>query len=68
MPNDNFGKIRAGGTGGARGTIAPPIFLKVGEKVVFGTPNIYRLVLNAPQKVISTPNIAHLPPGLKIVR
>ena len=52
---------RAGGNGGA---IAPPIFLKIGEKVAFSTPNISRLVLNAPQKVISTPNISHLPPGL----
>ena len=55
---------RAGGTGGAGGAIAPPIFLKIGEKVAFSTPNISRLVLNAPQKVISTPNISHLPMSL----
>ena len=60
-------QIRAGGTGGAGGAIAPPIFLKIGEKVAFSTPNISILVLNAPQKVISTPNISHLPPGLQII-
>ena len=54
---------RAVGSGGA---IAPPIFLDVRKKVVFSTPNISRLVLYAPQKVISTPNIVHLPPGLYI--
>ena len=41
---------RAGGTGGAGGAIAPPIFLKIGEKVAFSTPNISRLVFNASQK------------------
>ena len=51
----------ASGTGGA---IAPPIFLKIGEKVAFSTPNISKLVLQSTQKVISTPNIVHLPPGL----
>ena len=56
--------IRAGGTGGAGGAIAPPIFLKVGEKVAFSTPNNSRLVLYAPDKAISIPNIVHLPPGL----
>ena len=52
---------RGGGTGGAT---APPIFLEIGEKVAFSTPNISILVLNTLQKVISTPNISHLPPGL----
>ena len=51
------------GTGGA---IAPPIFLKTSEKVALGTPNISRLVLNSQQKVISTPNIVHLPQGLSL--
>ena len=55
---------RAGGTGGAGGAVAPQIFLKIVEKVAFSTPNISRLVLNAPQKFISTPNILHLPTGL----
>ena len=52
---------RAGGNGGA---IAPPIFLKLRENVTFSTPNISRLVHGASRKVISTPNILHLPPGL----
>ena len=55
---------RGDGTGGAGGAIAPPIFLKIGKKVVFSTLNIPRMVLNALQKVISTPNIVHFPPGL----
>ena len=58
--------LRAGGTGGAGGAIAPPIFLKIGERLAFSTPNISRLVLNAWQKIISTPNIVHLPPGLNL--
>ena len=55
---------RAGGTGGAGGAIAPPIFLKIGGKLAFSIPNISRLVRNGPKRVISTPNILHLPPGL----
>ena len=38
---------RAGGTGGAGGAIAPPIFLKIGGKVALSTPNISWLVSNA---------------------
>ena len=35
--------IRGGGTGGAGGAIAPPIFLEIGEIAAFSTPNISRL-------------------------
>ena len=31
---------RAGGSGGAGGAIAPPIFLEIRNKVVFSTPNV----------------------------
>ena len=55
---------RAGGTGVARGAIAPAIFLKIREKVASSTPNISRLVLNAPPKIISTPNFVHISPSL----
>ena len=61
-------KGRAGGNGGAGGAIAPPIFLKVRENVAFSTPNISRLVHGASLKVISTPNILHLPPGLGSIK
>ena len=33
--------IRAVGTGGAGGAIAPPIFLEIKKKEVFSTPNVY---------------------------
>ena len=59
---------RAGGTGGAGGAKAPPMFLKIGEKLAFSTPNISRLVSNELQNVISTPNILHLPPGLNYAK
>ena len=36
-----------------RGAIAPPIFLKIGGKLAFSTPNISRLVPKGPQRVIS---------------
>ena len=55
---------RFGGTGGAGGAIAPPIFLKIGGQLAFSTPNNSRLVPNGPRRVISTPNILQLPPGL----
>ena len=35
--------LRGAGTGGAGGAIATPIFLEIGEKVAFSTPNISRL-------------------------
>ena len=33
---------RGGGTGGAGGATAPPIFLKIGRILAFSTPNIFR--------------------------
>ena len=57
-------QFRRGGTGGVGGAVAPPIFLKIGGKIAFSTPNISRLVPNGPQMVISIPNILHHPPGL----
>ena len=47
------------------GAIAPPILLEMKKKVAFSTPNISRLQEKLPTKVISTPNILHLPTGLR---
>ena len=55
---------RVGGTGIAGDAIAPPIFLEIRKKVAFSTPNISRLQELHAAKVISTPNILHLPPPL----
>ena len=52
------------GTGAAGGAMVPPTFLKIGGKVILSNPNITRLVSNALQKFISTPNILLLSPGL----
>ena len=35
-------RSKGAGTGGAGGAIAPPIFLEIGEKIAFSTPNISR--------------------------
>ena len=48
--------MRVSETGGA----APPIFLKIDGKVVLNTPNVPRLVPNALETVISTPNILYV--------
>ena len=63
--SDGCLQSRVGGNGGAGETIAPKIYMKIGKKVAFSTPTISRLDHSAPQKVISTPNILHLPPGLQ---
>ena len=52
---------KGGGTGGAGGAIAPPIFLEIDQILAFSTPNISRSNKGVTQKVISTPNILHLP-------
>ena len=58
MPN------RDGGTGGALGAVIAPLFLEMGEILAFSTPNISRSNKGVTQKVISTPNILHLPQAL----
>ena len=52
------------GTGAAGGAMVPPTFLKIGGKVILSTRYVSRLVSNALQKFISTPNILLLPTGL----
>ena len=42
--------FRGGGTGGAGGAIAPPIFLEIGEIYGFSTPNISGLKEGAARK------------------
>ena len=41
---------RGAGTGGAGGAIATPIFLEIGKKVAFSTPNISRSKEGIPPK------------------
>ena len=64
LSNAENAELRVCRTGGAGCAIEPPISIELREKLRFCTPNISRSVRRAPRKVISTPNILHLLPGL----